>query len=180
MTDVLFIQGAGEGAHEVDAKLVASLAAHLGAEYSVRYPAMPAEGEPMYAAWASTLSRELASTEAGFVLVGHSLGASLVLRYLALNDVEPRPAAVFLVSAPFIGPRGWSGADFELPLRAAAKLGTTMMFFYHGDADEVVPAAHVGLYEQAFAHATVRLLAARNHQLHDDLSAIAADIRLLH
>jgi len=180
MTDVLFIQGGGDGAHDADAKLAASLATHLDAGYKVRYPAMPAEEDPKYAAWASTLSKELASAQAGFVLVAHSLGASLVLRYLALNAVEPTPAGVFLVSAPFIGQRGWSGADFELPLQAAAKLRTTRMFFYHGDADEVVPAAHLGLYEQAFAHATVRLLPARNHQLDDDLSAIAADIRLLH
>src|SRR4030095_12571717 len=180
MTDVLFIQGASEGAHKADAKLAASLARHLGDEYNVRYPQMPAEEQPKYAAWASTLSHELAAVDSTFVLVGHSLGASLVLRYLALNTLEPKPVGVFLASAPFIGERGWSGADFELPAQAGAKLQTMTMFFYQGGADEVVPLAHMGLYEQAFPHARVRLLPARNHQLDDDLSAIAADIRRLH
>jgi len=151
----------------------------LGADFNVRYPQMPAEEEPNYAAWAAKLSEELATADSTFMLVGHSLGASLVLRYLALNTVEPKPVGVFLAAAPFIGKRGWSGADFELPTQAGAKLQGTRMFFYQGGADEVVPVAHMSLYEQAFPHATVRLLPARNHQLDDDLSAIAADIRRL-
>jgi hypothetical protein len=38
---VLFIQGAGKGAHEEDGKLVMSLRDGLGTEYNVRYPKMP-------------------------------------------------------------------------------------------------------------------------------------------
>src|SRR5215470_5088718 len=168
MTDVLFIQGASEGAHEADARLAASLARHLSAEYNLRYPQMPAEDDPRYAAWASTLAEELAAAESTFVLVGHSLGACLVLRYLALNAVKREPVGVFLASAPFIGKRGWSDAEFELPTQAGTKLHKMRMFFYQGSADEVVPAAHLSLYEEAFPHATVRLLPAQNHQLDDD------------
>ena len=162
-----------------DARLASSLAHHLGEGYNLRYPQMPVEEEPKYAAWASALANELAAADSTLVLVGHSLGASLVLRYLALNTVAPVPVGVFLVSAPFIGKQGWSYAEFELPASAGKNLRHMQLVFYHGGADEMVPAKHMDLYKQAFPHATMRLLAGRNHQLDDDLSDVAADIRRL-
>jgi predicted alpha/beta hydrolase family esterase len=177
MIDVLFIQGASKGAHVADAKLAASLAEHLGADYKVRYPRMPREDEPRYGAWASTFSNELAEANSPLVFVGHSLGASFLLRYLALNDIEPRPLGVFLAAAPYVGGLGWPGVDFELPAQASARLQEMRVFFFQGGADEVVPAAHMTLYEKALPHATVRRLPGRNHQLDDDLTEIAAAIR---
>jgi hypothetical protein len=49
---VLFIQGGGEGTHdEWDNKIVDSLKRELGPDYAVRYPRMPNEADPKYAAW---------------------------------------------------------------------------------------------------------------------------------
>lgn len=48
---VLFIQGAGEGAYEEDEELVNSLRDRLGSEYNVRYPKMPEEENQGYEAW---------------------------------------------------------------------------------------------------------------------------------
>jgi hypothetical protein len=50
-TQVLFIQGGGAGVHDDwDNKLVASLERELGNGYEIRYPRMPAEADPSYAA----------------------------------------------------------------------------------------------------------------------------------
>jgi hypothetical protein len=58
---VLFIQGAGEGAHDQwDNKLVESLERELGQEYVVRCPRMPHEADPTYAGWKATLTRQFA------------------------------------------------------------------------------------------------------------------------
>ena len=38
------------------------------------------------------------------------------------------------------------------------------MFFFQGGADEVVPAAHMTLYEKALPHATVRRLPGRQRE----------------
>jgi hypothetical protein len=43
---VLFVHGGGEGAHEEDEKLAASLRDALGGAYEVRSPKMPNEGSP--------------------------------------------------------------------------------------------------------------------------------------
>ena len=59
---VLFIQGGGEGTHdEWDNKLVDSLSRELGPSYAIRYPLMPNEADPNYAAWKAALEAEFAA-----------------------------------------------------------------------------------------------------------------------
>jgi len=62
MRQVLFVQGAGEGVHEQwDNLLVDSLRGELGPAYEIRYPVMPNEADPKYAAWKLALEREFAA-----------------------------------------------------------------------------------------------------------------------
>jgi len=51
------------------------------------------------------------------------------------------------------------------------------VFLYHGTDDETVPTAHVHPYAQAIPQASVRVLADRDHQLNNDLTEVARDIR---
>ena len=51
------------------------------------------------------------------------------------------------------------------------------VYLYHGSKDETVPFRHVGLYKKAIPRAVVRRLAGRDHQLNEDMSEVAADIR---
>jgi pimeloyl-ACP methyl ester carboxylesterase len=51
--------------------------------------------------------------------------------------------------------------------------------FYHGDEDETAPFEHVGLYQKAIPQAVVHRLTGRDHQLNNDMSEVAADIRRL-
>jgi hypothetical protein len=58
---VLFVHGGGEGAHEADEKLAASLRGAFGTAYDVRCPKMPDEACPEYEAWEKQIARELAT-----------------------------------------------------------------------------------------------------------------------
>jgi hypothetical protein len=53
------------------------------------------------------------------------------------------------------------------------------LHFYHGRDDEIVPFAHLGLFAREFPNAVIHQLDGRNHQLSDDLSEVARDIRQL-
>ena len=55
----------------------------------------------------------------------------------------------------------------------------TPIYLYHGSQDETAPLEHAGLYEAAIPQAVVRRLTGRDHQLSNDLSEVARDIRLL-
>ncbi len=181
MRDVLFVQGAGEGVHaEWDLRLVESLRRELGPSYHVRYPRMPDEADPRMATWRPVLEQELASLRPGAVVVGHSAGGTMLIHVLA--DAGPPAAlgAVVLIAAPFIGEGGWASEEIAPRADLAERLPAAVpVFLYHGEDDAEVPVAHVERYAAAVPRAHVRRLAGRDHQLNDDLSEVARDIREL-
>ena len=177
---VLFVQGAGKGAHQADAKLVASLSKELTPDYDVRYPVMPDEASPDTATWKRRLANEIVAIGDGAILVAHSAGATTLVLFLAEGRLEQRIAGVFLISAPFCGEGGWHIDGCELPTDLSRRLPSGVpVFLYHGREDQTVPFAHVGLYAKALPQAVVRHLDGRNHQLDDDLSEVAADVMRL-
>jgi predicted alpha/beta hydrolase family esterase len=178
---VLFIQGGGKEAHAWDARLVASLQEKLGPGYAVSYPEMPDEADPDYQAWKRRISEELNRLGDDTVLVGHSLGGSVLMKALAKGLITQRLKGVCLIAAPFFHEReGWQWHEAQLPAGPLDKLPTAApVFLYHGREDEDVPIAHLSLYSKAFPGAVTRVLAGRNHQLNDDLTEVADDIRKL-
>lgn len=180
-TPLLFIQGGGDGAHDEDARLVANLRSELGAGYKVRFPRMPNESESPYDLWSDVIASELARMGAGAIVVGHSIGASVLIKWLTEVTPTQRLAAAFLIAAPFWHDHDiWRWKEVELPRDASARLPRRLpVFFYHGTHDEVVPVAHVEMYERALPAAHILRLNGRNHQLDDNLAEVARDIRSL-
>jgi predicted alpha/beta hydrolase family esterase len=177
---VLFIQGGGSaGTHdEWDQKLVDSLRRELESGYDIRYPLMPDEADPSYAGWKGALVLELAKLDAGAIVVGHSIGATVLINVLAERPPEHRLGGIFLIAAPFIGDAGWPSDEIQPKSMLGAELPEHVpVYLYHGSADEIVPVAHLALYEMAIPQAVARRLEARDHQLDDDLSEVARDIR---
>ena len=165
---IVFIQGAGANVHDGwDRKLVDSLERELGLE--VTYPRMPDEADPHYAAWKPVLHDVIAD---GAILVGHSVGGTMLLHALA-EDPEIKLRALILIAAPFIGAGGWPSD--ELTARTHFDLNVPVVLFY-GSADTTVPTAHVALYAKAIPNATVHVLQGRDHQLNNDLGEVARAI----
>ena len=81
---ILFIHGAGNQHKPLGSgKLVASLQQQLGSDYHVLAPDMPDPGHPRYLAWRDQIEQELGKLDADALLIGHSLGGSMLLKYLA-------------------------------------------------------------------------------------------------
>lgn len=171
---VLFIQGAGDGAYAEDAQLVASLRQELGSDYEVRYPTMPNEGDPDDDAWGDVIAAELSDMGEDAILVGHSAGAATLSVLLAHR--KQRVAGIFLIAAPFFGEGGWQVEGFAMPRDLGQRFPDAPVFLYHGSEDEIAPTAHLGLYARAIPHAVARRLEGRNHQLNDDMTEVARDI----
>jgi uncharacterized protein len=166
---VLFIQGAGEGAYAEDELLAHSLQRALGAEYSVIYPHMPHEDDPQYAPWAAQIAAELAALDENAIVVGHSVGGSVLLRYLSEAKVDKLLAGIFVVAAPYWGAEEYQG---DLPTGLPVVL-------YHGRDDEIVPFAHLAQFADKFPRATVQEVEGCGHQFNNDLSVVADDIKRL-
>ena len=178
---VLFVQGGGQGVHdEWDNKLVESLQRELGTDYEIGYPRMPNEADPKYSLWKTALKKEFAKLDDGAILIGHSIGATILINVLAEQSSGLPPGGIFLIAAPFVGEGGWRSEDIESMANLGARLPEQWkIYFYQGSEDDTVPFAHVDLQEKGVPQAIVRRLADRDHQLNEDMSEVAADIRRL-
>jgi len=181
MKDVLFVQGAGEGVHaEWDDKLVDSLRSELGEGYEIHYPRMPNEADPKVATWEPVLEKELAALRTGAIVVGHSVGGTFLINVLTGSAPPIALDAIVLIAAPFIGEGGWESEEMEPRPDLAERLPVGVpVLLYHGENDDEVSVAHVERYAERIPRARVRRLPGRDHQLNDDLSEVARDIREL-
>jgi hypothetical protein len=178
---VLFVQGGGAGVHDTwDDKLVESLRPELGPTYEIRYPRMPNEDDPSYAAWKAALEKELAALNDGAILIGHSIGGTILINALAEHPPERELGAIFLIAAPFVGEGGWQSDDWEPQRELGRKLPKGVpIYLYHGLADDTAPPSHAELYAHAIPQAHLCRLPGRDHQLNNDLSEIAAMVKSL-
>lgn len=178
---ILFIHGAGDGAHAADAALVVSLRQHLGRDYEVHYPPMPNEDEPDYQTWKQLITEKVKAMGDDAILVGHSIGASVLIKMFTEQGPKPSVAGLVLIATPFWYDHDvWQWKDVELTPNASAIFPSGLpLFLYHGRADEVVPFAHVEMYASALPQAIVHPLDGRDHQINEDLSEVASDIRRL-
>jgi predicted alpha/beta hydrolase family esterase len=175
---VLFIQGAGEGAYKEDEKLAVSLQVALGTEYQVLYPQMPNEEDPEAEAWIAQISKELASIDDNVILVGHSAGGAVLLKYLLKERMDQSIAGVFLISIPFWGPEDEADGTYTLREGFAFQLPEGMpIFLYHSRDDEWVPFAHLAMFAERIPQAIIREFDGRGHQFNNDLSEVAEDIK---
>jgi predicted alpha/beta hydrolase family esterase len=111
------------------------------------------------------------------MLVGHSVGAAIVLGVLAERSPATALGGIFLVAAPFVGDGGWPSEDVHLTSELGERLPRGVpVHFFQGLADDTVPAEHVELYARAVPQARVHRLPGRDHQLNDDLSEVARAI----
>jgi predicted alpha/beta hydrolase family esterase len=177
---VLFIQGGGHEGYEADKKLVASLQTALGETYEVHYPQILSDETLSDFGWLPQIGKEIANITGNVILVGHSLGASLLLKYLSENEIKKEIRAIFLISTPFWrGNEDWKQGlklhkDFpdKLPKKAP-------IFLYQCRDDEEVHLENLLLYAKRLPLATVREIAKGGHQLNNDLTIVAKDIKSL-
>lgn len=177
-THVLFIQGGGDGAYDEDAALVGSLRRGLGEEYRVHAPRMPDEAEPRSGPWKKAIADALADLTERIVIVGHSLGGSILLQYLAEKRGAPSIDGVFLLAAPSRDEADWDFEDLGLPDDLGARLGSVpRIFLYHARDDGIVPFRHLALHAARLPRAIVRAIDDGGHQFGNDLGMVARDIR---
>ena len=175
---ITFFHGGGsQEDYSADEKLVASLRLELGAEYIIHYPFLPNDGSPDLGRRAQIGSAILAG-EDGVILVGHSLGASMLLAYLSENTITKNIGGIFLLATPF-----WRGNDdwveaFKLRPDFAGNIDKEIpLFFYHCIDDEEVSFSHMAIYKEQLPWATFREVAQGGHQFDNDLKIVAEDIK---
>jgi uncharacterized protein len=174
---LLFVQGAG--GYEEDKKLVESLRENLGEGYEVKYPKMPDDDNFGHEAWKEQISKNLLDIKGEVILVGHSFGASTLLKYLSEEKPERTVAGLFLIATPYWGSEDWQ-KEYAFEENFAPQLPKNLkIFFYHSRDDDVVPFEHLRLYKEKLPQATFLEVERGGHQFNNDLSKVAQDIQKL-
>jgi uncharacterized protein len=178
---ILFLQGgAGDEDHESDARLVESLQRHLGDEFTIKYPLLPNEESLPDFGRMDQIHEAISSMEGNIFVVAHSLGASMLLKYMSERKVRKEIGGIFLIATPF-----WSGdEDWKQGLKLRDEFVNRLpkglpMFLYHCRDDVEVPFEQLSEYKQKMPKATFRDLESGGHQLNNDLTIVANDIRSL-
>ena len=175
--EVLFIHGGGDGGYQADEALATSLGKHLGANYNVRYPKMPEDKASPDFGWGKKIGNEIAAIPGELILIGHSLGASMLLKYLSESAVNRPIRGLFLLATPF-----WSGEeDWQKGLKLREDFASALpkdvpIFLYHNRDDEEIDISHLAEYEAKLPQAIVRAQATGGHQFNNDLTSVARDI----
>jgi predicted alpha/beta hydrolase family esterase len=147
----------------------------LGPAYRVRAPRMPDPEDPDDRAWRERIAQLVLEADHP-VLVGHSFGASTLLRFVAQAGPQPAFRGLFLVATPFWGE---DFPDFALTAAHLRRLESiSPLFFYQSADDPVVGLTHFEKYQKALPHAVFRRLDGRGHEFDQDtFPELVADIR---
>lgn len=179
---ILFAHSGGGQSHpgEGSFDLVSSLKQQLSNEYDIHYPIIDDPEAPTYKMWKKLFSTEFKRRKQPIILVGHSLGGSMLLKYLSEERPKISISALFLVAIPLWGKNGWAVEDFVLQENFEAELKhITKVYLYHCKKDAIVPFEHLNFYKAAFPHSIVRVLNGTDHAFATGLPELASDIKAL-
>jgi len=177
-TQVLFIHGGGDDGYGTDKALMHSLKNALGENYELQYPQMNTENENDLALeWIAQIEAEILKLGSEVILVGHSLGASMIIKYLSEKQAASTIKGVFLLAPPF-----WSGnRTWVQPLKLKKNFEEQLppeipLFFYQCKDDEIVPYRHFTRYRKILPAESFREVLLGGHQFNNDLALLAMDI----
>lgn len=154
------------------------LAKKFGRGYEVLMPPMPNASNAKYLEWKIWFGKLVPFLEREVVLIGHSLGAIFLVKYLSEEAFAKKILATILVAAPFDEKDiEDSLADFRLKrdLGRLEKQSERLIFFHSRD-DEVVPFADFLKYKHALPGAQFREFKKRGHFLQRTFPELESEI----
>ncbi len=182
MRNVLFVHSAGpQGSNQGSTGFVANIKKELQGDFQVIAPDFPEPENPRFDEWKEQLESSLDKLNEEIILIGHSLGGSVLVKYFSEEECRLPVRAIFSVAAPYWGKDDdWQKRDFQLSqdIDLTAKRWPEL-YFYHAKMDPIVPFHHVNLYEASFPEATVHPLEGDSHLFEEGIPSLVKDIKAL-
>ena len=117
------------------------------AGFDVLAPELPFSGEPELFEWLKAMEEQVGRIEADDIILGHSLGAVMALRYLEAAEMTGTPRALILVAAPWTHKRKEMQSFFMSDFDADVLMWKAKDFIIvHSKDDELVPFDHAKKY----------------------------------
>ncbi len=162
-------------------KWTSTLPEVMGDEYEVIMPPMPNRQNAVFSEWSIWFERHFGYLEDGAVVIGFSLGAMFLAKYLSQNDLPFRPGAIFLLSGAYAVPDFDDSDCYDFmvkPAEVRPLLGKTdNLFVLHSKDDFVVPFEHGVALADALPEAEFITFADKNHFLIEEFPELIEKIR---
>ncbi len=149
----------------------------LGEEYEIILPRMPHADNAKYKEWKKEFENLIPRLRDGVILIGHSLGASFLAKYLSENDFPKKIKATLLVSGPYDTDGGRVLAQFNITssLKKLEDQGGKL-FLYHSKDDPIVVFTELRKFQEQLPSATVRVFEDRKHFNQEEFPELIQDV----
>jgi len=156
-----------------------SLRQELGGRFDVLLLKMPNPSNAKYEEWKIIFNKISKLLDNNVILIGHSLGAIFLVKYLSENKFPKKILATMLISPPY-DDEGMeeSLGDFILNKSLNGLIKQSgKIFIYQSKDDPVVPYTHLKNYKKALPNAIIREFKKRGHFDQPNFPELIKDIR---
>ncbi len=177
---IFFLHSAGpQDKNEGSSGFLASLIADLQDSYEIVHPVMPNPENPDYEPWKEELDRDFSHLAGDVILIGHSLGGSVLIKYISENKVNFNIIGLFLCAAPFWGvDKDWQYEPFALASNFADKINRIdNLHMYHSLGDPIVEFKHAQRYKHELPNAKLHSLDGSSHVFESGVPELVDDIK---
>lgn len=152
--------GPGQGSYD----LVEWLKRSLGPEYQLRFPLVAEPEAPSTKLWQELFERELAAQTGEILLMGHSLGGSMLLKYFSEHATRLTIQGLILISTPYWGTKDWDYDEFALQADFPKYLPEIpAIHIFHSLHDPVVAYEHALKYRDRLPQARLHPIKGNEH-----------------
>ncbi|ETZ22198.1 alpha/beta fold hydrolase [Pedobacter sp. V48] len=176
--EILFIQGAGNVSTSQEQVIIDALRSNLGDKFTITYPPMPDTDHPAFLDWEAVLATSLNSLSGKVILLGHSLGGSIILKYFTRQPVPEKVIGMILFGVPYWKDQNWDVSEYAIEDDLLGKLSTLdNIYFYHSLDDEVIPNQQFKSYRKLIPRGHWRVLSGVDHSYHGAIPDMINDIQ---
>lgn len=152
-----------------------SLQSDLGDNFQVVRLQMPNKINAKYEEWKIYFHRYLEVLGEDLILIGHSLGATFLVKFLTEETIKNKRSRVILVAAPFgeikLGP---SLGDFIFEKEASSDLKITL---FASDNDKLIANDDVVKYQKMIKNLETKTLSDRGHFSQKDFPELVLHLK---
>ena len=150
----------------------------VGGDYDVVRLQMPCKMNAKYEEWKIYFEKFIPLFEEEVILIGHSLGAIFLAKYLSENEYPGRIIATFLLAAPYDDESKESLGDFKLQNDLSElEQQSGVLTFYQSKDDLVVLFDEVKKYQAKLPHARYRIFENKLHFNDEEFPELVEDIK---
>lgn len=136
------------------------LTKNLGKDVRIIRPNMPLKENAKYEDWKIYFERYLPLLNKKYILIGESLGAIFLSKYLSENKLRNKAVSVYMVAAPFdntiTGEDLVGGFKLKSELSLIKKNANRIVFMFSED-DDCVPVSHAEKYRKKLPDVEIKI-----------------------